>query len=359
MSPPPVTPQHRFEYALLASFLWVVRWLPERMSLGMLRLVGRLGCRLATERTGKALESVERALGYPVDSPENRAIVRDSFIGMALQLGEGELLVRRKERGRSLDDVLTIEGGEHMQACLDAKRGVILAMGHFGAWECLPFFMREHFEPIWAVARSPDNPLVAEWMFRWRERLIQGTLDKSGGGIKLARLLRDGAIVGMLLDQNAGRQGVMLDFFGQPCWQHKVAGVLARRFDVAVLPTYVVREPGHMRFRLVFEAPIEPDRECGDDEAVEVDVVRRLSTSLEERVRGQPGQWLWLHDRWRRARKRIRRERRRARAAQVEAERAAAAGELPPGTQEPVAEAVAVEPTDARTPAAVDGKTDG
>jgi KDO2-lipid IV(A) lauroyltransferase len=165
----------------------------------------------------------------------------------------------------------------------------------------MPIILRDLFGPVWAVQRPSENPILAAWMERWRTSRLAGTLDKDGSALKLARLVRDGEIIGLLLDQNAGRQGVMLGFLGRPSWHHKVPGVMARRFGAAVVPTYQRRERGHLRFTLVFEPPIEPDPVLGDAEAIETDVVRRLSSSLAARVRQDPGQWLWLHDRWRRA----------------------------------------------------------
>jgi len=129
---------------------------------------------------------------------------------------------------------------------------------------------------------------------------LAGTLEKEGSGRELVRLFRKGEIVGLLLDQNAGRQGMMLDFFGRPTMQHKVSGVMSTRFGVPVVPVYMTREPGHLRFRLEFEPAIEANPSLSEEDAIQ-DVMRRVSESLEARIRAQPDQWLWLHDRWRKA----------------------------------------------------------
>jgi len=76
---------------------------------------------------------------------------------------------------------------------------------------------------------------------------------------------------------------------------------MASRFGVAVLPTYLLREPDGLHYRFIIEPPIEADPALEGD-AAERDVISRLSASLEARVRETPEQWLWLHDRWRSAR---------------------------------------------------------
>lgn len=292
--------RNRSEWLLLQVLLSLVRVLPARVSLAVLRGVGVLAWALLGERRRAAARSVERALGLPAADRRTRRIVRGAFVTMCLQIAEPTLLDRAYRRGRG-DRAVTIEGAENMQRCLDSGRGVLLATAHFGAWESIAVVMRERFTKLWAVMRPSENPLVARWMERWRTQVLAGTLDKDGSALKMARLMRDGGIVGLLLDQNAGREGVLLDFLGRPSLHHKVSGLMARRFGAAVVPTYMRREQGHLRYTLVFEAPIEADPSLGADEAIETDVVRRLSLSLAARVRASPEQWLWLHDRWRRA----------------------------------------------------------
>jgi KDO2-lipid IV(A) lauroyltransferase len=153
---------------------------------------------------------------------------------------------------------------------------------------------------VWAVGRTLDNPRLDRLVREMRGVPLAGTLPKEGSGRHLARLFKKGEIVGLLLDQNAGQHGVMMDFMGSPAMQHKVAGIMARRFGVAVVPLYALREPGHLRFRVIFEEAILADDSLSDEEA-ELDVIRRVAESLEARIRETPEQWLWLHDRWRKA----------------------------------------------------------
>lgn len=292
--------RHRLEWLLLLGVHGFVQVVPGRISLPLLRGIGVLAWLVMGSRRRRAADAVHRCLGPPPGDARNRAIVRGAFVTMCLQLAEPTLL-ERALRGDPRNVHLTIEGAEHLQRCLDERRGALVATAHFGAWECIAVVLKERFRPVWAVARPPENPYIAAWMDARRARVLRGSLDKDGSAMKMARLMRDGEIVGLLLDQNAGHQGVLLDFLGRPSWHHKVSGIMARRFGAAVLPTYMRREPGTLRFTLVFEAPIEPDPSAGDAEAVEVDIVRRLSASLEGWVRRTPEQWLWLHDRWWRA----------------------------------------------------------
>jgi len=311
MSTPRGTLRNRLEFWAAMALLGVLRVLPGRLCLALLRGVGSLAHRVNGARRKHAIECVVRALGRsPVEAD---AIVRACTQSMAMSLYEPTLFARAVERD-GLEAHVTIEGAEHLDAALAAGRGVLLATAHFGAWECFGTVLCERFKPVWAVARPIDNPLLDAWVRTSRARTSAGTVDKDGGGLKMARLLRDGEIVFALLDQNAGTAGVVMDFLGVPSSHHRVAGAMACRFGAAVIPAYLRREPGYLRFRLILEPSVEPRPELSG-EAAQLDVIRRVSDSLERQVRELPEQWLWLHDRWKRALRELRRAARKKREA--------------------------------------------
>jgi len=290
--------RNRLEWLFACILMGPLVLLPRRPALSVMRLIGDLAYCLLWSRRNRTRALVEQCLG--VDSRRARAVVRGAFRTMALNLIEPHV-IQRQLAGHAPEDLVTLEGVEHAQALLDQGRGMILATGHLGAWESLPQVCRSELAPAWAVARPLDNPLLDKFLGHHRFRALAGKLDKDGSGLKMARLFRKGEIVILALDQNAGRKSVLIDFLGEPARQHKVSGVMATHFGVPVLPTYLLREPDGLHYRFIIEAPIEADPAL-EGEAAEEDVVRRVSMSLEERVRATPEQWLWLHDRWRSAR---------------------------------------------------------
>jgi Kdo2-lipid IVA lauroyltransferase/acyltransferase len=72
---------------------------------------------------------------------------------------------------------------------------------------------------------------------------------------------------------------------------------LARRYDVPVYGIRVTRIAG-TRFRFGLEGPLELPR----DTTGRVDVLgatAAMNAVIERWVRETPGQWLWMHRRWR------------------------------------------------------------
>jgi len=292
--------RQRCEAALLAVVMACVRWLPAALVLGGMRVAARVAGLLVPSRRRHARELVLQRLGPGLDGRRADLIVAGAFRTLALNAVEQLLVDRALRRGAAVDDFVTVEGGEHLRAALEAGRGVLVCGAHLGAWELGPLLVGRLFTPMWVVARRLDNPLLERRLLALRQQFTLGSVPKDGGASQLVRILRDGQAVGILIDQNAGRGGLIMDFLGAPSSHHKVVGVLTRRFRAAAVPVYLLREPGRLRFRLIIEAPVEADPAL-QPAAAERDVTARLSASLAAQVRAHPEQYLWLHDRWRHA----------------------------------------------------------
>lgn len=292
--------RQRLEWLAARGLVRLLGLLPSSWLLLAARCAARVAGRLARRRRRTVERQVAERLGHAPGSPASRRVVRGAFRTLLLNLVDPLLLERALDDGRPLEQLVDIEGARHLESALASGRGVIVATGHLGAWECLLIVLHRRFGPTWIVSRRLRNPLLDQLLWERRRRWAAGRLSKDGCGRRMARLLREGACFGLALDQNAGRQGVLLDFLGAPASHHDVAGIMAARTGALVVPAYLLREPGTLRLRLLVEPPLEAPTGVAPPQAA-LQVTRRLSDSLERQVRRHPEQWLWLHERWRRA----------------------------------------------------------
>lgn len=72
---------------------------------------------------------------------------------------------------------------------------------------------------------------------------------------------------------------------------------VARHVDCPIHGVRVVRLPNH-RFRIEVSEAVEPVRDPSGDIDV-ADTMQKINDIIEGWVREYPGQWLWLHRRWR------------------------------------------------------------
>ncbi len=190
-----------------------------------------------------------------------------------------------------------VSGIEHFFALRDdAKPGLIFS-AHLANWE-LPAICAARFGlEATAVFRPPNNVAAARLVQEVR-RSTMGGLAASGPGaaFRMQGVVERGGHLGQLIDQHFTR-GVVVGFFGRPCLANPLLAKLARHYDCPVHGVRVVRLP-EGRFRLELTPALDLPR--GEDGQIDVaGAMQAMTATVESWVREHPGQWLWMHRRWR------------------------------------------------------------
>jgi KDO2-lipid IV(A) lauroyltransferase len=95
-------------------------------------------------------------------------------------------------------------------------------------------------------------------------------------------------------DQDYGaEQSIFVPFFGVPAASVTATARLARISGAPVVPFFQTRLPGSRGYRLT----LYPALEGFPGASIEADT-RRINAILEEQIRAQPGQYLWVHRRF-------------------------------------------------------------
>ena len=81
-----------------------------------------------------------------------------------------------------------------------------------------------------------------------------------------------------------------LPFLGHPARTALSAAELALRLKADLIPFFATRLPDGVSFRVELDAPIPPS----DPETMTLAITRALET----RILAHPGQWFWVHRRW-------------------------------------------------------------
>jgi len=263
------------------------RWIGRRL--------GDLGYVLTPGRRTIALTNLARA--FPDLAPgARRRICRRSYQHLGLMVTELAALLARPV-GDTLHRI-GIDGLEHLRAAMGQHGRVLLLTAHLGNWELLPVACRLTGYRLSVVLRPPDAPWLDRLATRMRERSAVDLIDKRAALRPVLRALASGAMVGILLDQNAARrEGVFVPFFGRPASTSKSMAILALRTGAPIVPVFIHREDAGTH-RVVVGSPLPIPPSANMDASV-VALTARCSEAIEAAIRAKPEQWLWLHDRWR------------------------------------------------------------
>lgn len=192
----------------------------------------------------------------------------------------------------NIHEWIRYEGFEHYEEAKRRGRGVLFATAHLGNWELSAYAHALLTEPMNIVVRPLDNAPVDALVEHRRGLSGNRVINKKDAARGILSALRNNEAVGILVDQNSlPGEGVFVDFFGVPASTNAAFAKLAAHSGAAVIPGFALWSPGENKYVLRFYPPVEI---TGDTQAD----TQRLHSVIEGVIRAHPGQWLWIHRRW-------------------------------------------------------------
>jgi Kdo2-lipid IVA lauroyltransferase/acyltransferase len=185
---------------------------------------------------------------------------------------------------------LTGKGKEALLEALAQGKPVVLVSGHFGNYQVLRVLLRDLGHDIAAIYRPMNNAFTNRRYIDNMNLIAQPNFPRGMKGTKgLLTHLRKGGAIALLNDQ-ASYEGEVLEFLGKPALTMTSAAEFALKYQALLVPYYGIRQDNGVDFEVL----IEPAIAHGDAAAM----TQTLNASLEKRVRETPGQWFWMHRRW-------------------------------------------------------------
>ena len=269
---------------------------PERSAAFGAALARTIGPLLPQQRT--ALANVRAAFPHKGDA-EVRAIVRgawDNIGRIGAEYAHLAVLFDYDEDNPNAGRV-EVEGVEHFLALRDDNRPGIIFSAHLANWELPAICAARYGLEATAVFRAPNDPAVAHVVHEVRSQTMGGLeAARQGAAFAMQGVLERGGHLGMLIDQHFTR-GVVVDFLGRPAMANSILGKFARQYDCPVHGVRVIRLPDD-RFRLELTPPIALPRDADGQINVQ-GAMQAMTDVVAGWVREHPGQWLWMHRRWR------------------------------------------------------------
>lgn len=280
------------EYMLLALITGIFTILPWRKASNLGNFIGRsIGPRLAASRKAER----HAAQSLPDKSDDE---IKDIVAGMWGNLGRlmAEYPHLKKIAREAViydDDSMAI-----IRELADDEKPGILVGAHIGNWEAIPYALLNEGLAMHSIYRRPNNPYVANLLEKYRTSggLLKAFPKSKKGTIQMAKAMKNGEHVGMLIDQKYN-EGIDSVFFGRPAPTSTLFIDLVRRFDCPIVFGYAVRGPNNTFIGKMFP-PITTRDENGK-EREDIDILDEYHRRIEEWIREYPDQWLWIHRRWR------------------------------------------------------------
>jgi Kdo2-lipid IVA lauroyltransferase/acyltransferase len=259
------------------------------------RLGGWIGRNIFAWLPPDGVARANLALAFPEKTQAERdAIRRTMWDNLGRVVGEYPHLDKFTPKGEDPRVGYSFSQGVTLESL--AKQPVIFLSGHLANWEMMPILAQQIGLDAAAVVRPPNNPYVANWVARQRRINGPATLiAKQNAARPMLAHLRSGKALCILVDQKL-REGIAVPFFGRDAMTTPAPAALALKTGARIVVVANRRLPG-ARFHVSILAPLDfvPSGEEAHDVLA---LTAAITARIEEIVREDPGQWLWIHQRW-------------------------------------------------------------
>jgi KDO2-lipid IV(A) lauroyltransferase len=286
----------RLQYVGLRLVSMTLHCWPVDLNMRVAELLGNFMYRVDRKHRERALGNLARS--FP-DMPENerRQMARRSMQQFFMLFVEVLFTTRLIHVDTWRQYVEMADFHDTLELLMRKKQGLIMLTGHYGNWEILGYVLATLGFNTTSVARPLDNPYVNQWLLGVREKKGQKIIAKKGATGEIPDVLQRGGTVGFIADQNAGSKGIFVDFFGRKASTYKSIGLLAMEYRVPVIIGYARRVAGRFHFRVGTQDIIWPADWDAQDDPLRY-ITQRYTRAIEDFVREDPGQYLWVHRRW-------------------------------------------------------------
>jgi KDO2-lipid IV(A) lauroyltransferase len=189
------------------------------------------------------------------------------------------------------------KNAEHAKWLMQERKGLLMVTGHYSNFEITGYLMGLFGFDLYSIARPLDNKYLNRFLYGVRERRGQKIIDKKGAAELMPQIVARGSTLGFIADQDAGKKGVFVDFFGRKASTYKSIGLVALTYNLPIVVGYSRRVGNRFFFEIGVTRIIFPQEWADKDDPLKW-ITAEYTKAIEAFVREDPTQYWWLHRRW-------------------------------------------------------------
>ena len=285
--------RHRLEYWLTLSISYCAQLLPYRFALFLGEIIGDIAFSVVKFRRRVALKNLRNCF-KDKSIRELKRIARGSYRNLGKSLIEYALFPRLVKK--NLLDLVEFDHIEYFEQAFKGGKGAVLLTGHFGSWELMGAAISRMGYPIDFLVGEQHNLLTDRLMNSYRMSMGVGIIKAGTSAKSVIKALRNNRFVAMLSDQDAGKDGVLVDFFNHPTSTPKGPAAFVLKTQAPIIMGFIIRNSGKKQkvFLRIFRA-----YQSSDNKEQDIKQLTQMYTSiLESYIRKYPDHWYWIHRRW-------------------------------------------------------------
>ncbi|MBF0494395.1 MAG: lysophospholipid acyltransferase family protein [Candidatus Omnitrophica bacterium] len=281
-------------YYILKIFIFITFFVPRSISLKIAEFLGKAAFHILTKHRDTVIANLNSV--FSDDERLNRNLAEDVFVNLA-KTGADWIKLLRYDREHISSLITEVSGLEYVDQTLAKGKGAILLASHFGNWELISLYFKFRGHEGGVIARRIYFHKYNKLLVRIRSRFGIRIIYRDDSPKEILRMLKSNGILGILADQDVDSvAGVFVDFFGKPAYTPTAPVALSMATGADIVPVFMLRKSDNT-YKMILEKPIQPSLSVKNDENV-LKYTQEWTRVLETYVRKYPGQWAWVHKRW-------------------------------------------------------------
>ena len=195
-------------------------------------------------------------------------------------------------RKGELDKYIQIKNLEKLEK-IKTGQPVVFISAHFSNFELMALVIEKAGVNLSAIYRPLNNRMINSIMEPLRKKYICKKQIKKGiNGVRESlKNFKQGSSIAIMIDQRVS-EGKKISFFNYPAFTTTIPAQFVKKFGCKIQPVHIERFD-RINFRITFDDQISIQSDL-DDSSISL----KLNQWLEKKIRKNPSQWIWSHDRW-------------------------------------------------------------
>ena len=283
-------------YILVRTVFAVMQMFPIDWNLQTARLLARLWPYLMPRHRQRAVAHLTAAFGA-TRRPTEISEIADRCLESVTMFAVEAICLPRLISACTWNRYIHLNNFDQALELIVSGKGVILVSGHYGSFEVTGHLLASLGFDVVAVMRPLDNVYLNRFVVQTRRMHGLAVLDKKGATAGAEEALEKGKLLAFIGDQDAGRKGLFVDFFGRPASTYKSISLLAITTGCPIIVGYARRLGRVAQYEVGVQRIIRPQEWEEQDDPLRW-VTQAYTTAIEEMARQAPEQYLWIHRRW-------------------------------------------------------------
>jgi KDO2-lipid IV(A) lauroyltransferase len=286
---PPLTPRH-WPGWLAVGLLWVIGKTPQRVGVALSTPLAWLLARLMKGRRRIAERNIERC--FPeFSADQRRELIEENFRSLARMVFE--VTWSWSASVKKIEKMGSTEGTAYAFDAMDQCKGVLIITAHLTCLEIGGRILALNYPDASGIYRPLKSPVLEWYQNRSRAKYTAGTISKRDMRSAI-RFLRKGGVLWYAPDQDFGpKQSVFVPFFGIRTATLTATAKLIEMTGCKVVPMFPMYDTATRKYTVKLYPALE-NFPSGD---IVADLTR-INAMMEEHIRRLPGQYWWIHRRF-------------------------------------------------------------